>query len=379
MKWVSYLVGARKVWSIMSKRQTIVRIMRTSHWKYVTRNMMVVLLSYCKKITRWKNSIHHHCPIPASSFINITQECNLKCKGCIAAGYKKDSLSAKTVLDYVKDGIKIGMNSFTFIGGEPLISKHFDSILACARRNKYTNFSFVTNGTLLTSDVIKNLESCPNIVAFVSVDGSCKQHCDRRGEGTYERVVKNLSTLKSKKIPFFIITTVTQINYDHVTEKIYAEWCRKMGAVALVLLPFLSVDWENDIKYRLKPQQMNEMESRIKTLNLCLSDFYIIDAFGNEKKFGGCRAANRSITLNADRCFQPCPAIMISDCKYPDTSILNALKSPLMVNIRAIKSCCPNECIIMKKHQALSNIKIENAHEVVYTSKSAESILSNGF
>lgn len=141
--------------------------------------------------------------------LNLTQECNLRCKYCYV---EKSDLSsfmsekvAKKAVDFllkVKDLEAFGMS---FYGGEPLLNfPVMKSTIeyACKEAEKRglpeIKYHITTNGTLLTDDVITFLTDY-HVNVMVSIDGPAPIHDGMRvtpaGEGTHSLVVDRLQTL----------------------------------------------------------------------------------------------------------------------------------------------------------------------------------------
>ena len=58
--------------------------------------------------------------VPTTVLISPTMRCNLKCVGCYAMKYaREDDLPFEVVDRIIKEGKKLGVGFFTFLGGEP--------------------------------------------------------------------------------------------------------------------------------------------------------------------------------------------------------------------------------------------------------------------
>lgn len=134
--------------------------------------------------------------------IYITYKCNLRCPYC----YVKDRFSSQTEkltdekLDQIKNYIlknNQGQKDFLiFYGGEPLME--YEIIRKLINRTKKLNLSYgvYTNGLLLDKVPLNTLRLLD--IILVSIDGDKKTHEEYRGRGTYEKIINNLKTIKSK-------------------------------------------------------------------------------------------------------------------------------------------------------------------------------------
>lgn len=135
-------------------------------------------------------------------------DCNLACKYCFEGKRKgKFYMSRETAdlfIDFVKNNALSNMDEtkITFYGGEPLlsieliiyISERLKS-LAEADGIKYS-FSLITNGTLLSPAVVKELRPFGLTSADITIDGPKTVHDRFRpfksGKGTFDTIVRNI-------------------------------------------------------------------------------------------------------------------------------------------------------------------------------------------
>ena len=88
--------------------------------------------------------------------------------------------------------------SIIFYGGEPLLNVPFiEQVMDGINRKKVKNFLIQTNGVLLTQLPTKYANRFHTIL--VSIDGPKSTTDKNRGEGTYEKVVTNLTRLKKNE------------------------------------------------------------------------------------------------------------------------------------------------------------------------------------
>lgn len=149
---------------------------------------------------------------------DITNKCNLRCRHCYNADKYFYQMSSELNLENVYRAIDIfkknGCEIINFLGGEPTIRESFkDIILYC--RNNDIRVLFTTNGINLS---LKNYEEYVKLgveAIDVSLEGT-KLYTDLiRGNGVYEKVVRNIKQISSK-YPHNILRiscTLTSINY----------------------------------------------------------------------------------------------------------------------------------------------------------------------
>lgn len=142
-----------------------------------------------------------------------TSNCNFRCVYC----YEKDSIQPVTMSEETQDSLMNfvdnnlhGVTGFnvSWYGGEPLLalgiieklSRYF--ISTCKERNIVYNASIVTNGYLLSNQVVDRLVAMKISNIQVTLDGAAEDHDLRRplvgGLPTFNRIVDNLGSLKGR-------------------------------------------------------------------------------------------------------------------------------------------------------------------------------------
>jgi len=78
-----------------------------------------------------------------------------------------------------------------------------------------------TNGTLLDDEWCRFFKENGFLIG-ISIDGPRELHdayrVDKRGEGTFDRVMKGLRLLQKHGVEYNVLTTVNRINADHPLE-----------------------------------------------------------------------------------------------------------------------------------------------------------------
>jgi len=159
-----------------------------------------------------------------TSFIGITilttYACNLSCTYCYEHGIgatpsMKNEITKRVILWIIKRLDKIRPNTLRlmFFGGEPLLNvKPIKSIseelhYACLRRRIELDIRIVTNGVLLTEDIVTYLKPFGLKGVKVTIDGDKMAHDSRRrfkdGSGSFDTIIENLKRIKGK-VPIII-------------------------------------------------------------------------------------------------------------------------------------------------------------------------------
>lgn len=132
--------------------------------------------------------------------IEITQKCNAKCDHCgsrcdINSGEllsKEDILSALTD---IKNNIGTDV-MINITGGEPLMRSDLFDITKEITKMGF-DWGLVTNGTLITDDVIKSMKETGLKTITISIDGLKETHESlRHMPGSFDIIIRNIKKLK---------------------------------------------------------------------------------------------------------------------------------------------------------------------------------------
>lgn len=129
-------------------------------------------------------------------------DCNLGCSFCYEDAKPGDRrIELLTFVDakqYIDEAVKIGVERFSFTGGEPFVNKEFLKILSYALEHRPC--LVLTNGTgpIRTKfDEVLQLKEKPNKLKFrISIDHPDeKEHDNGRGKGSFAIAMETLSLL----------------------------------------------------------------------------------------------------------------------------------------------------------------------------------------
>ncbi|NSW84310.1 MAG: radical SAM protein [Syntrophothermus sp.] len=169
--------------------------------------------------------------------IELTNECNLKCRHCYAsAGEKLDNeLSLDEIKQLLGELSQLGTMEVEFSGGEPLLRPDLFEIIEYAEGLDFS-VVLITNGTLVDREVASTLGSLGLKHVQVSLDGLKENHDYLRGDGTYEAVLESVRLLAEEGVSVAVRTTVNRRNVGEL-EKI-ADLAVGMGASKLGFVRF---------------------------------------------------------------------------------------------------------------------------------------------
>ncbi len=139
--------------------------------------------------------------------VDVTDNCNLRCKHCYHFNDEKDFKTKELSLDIWKKRFlelhKSGIRFMLLVGGEPALRK---DVLMLANQIFPVNY-VITNGTLKIPESFKH-------ILFVSLDGMKETNDSIRGKGTFSKIMKNYS--QDKRVAINI--TLTKDNYKELED-----------------------------------------------------------------------------------------------------------------------------------------------------------------
>jgi MoaA/NifB/PqqE/SkfB family radical SAM enzyme len=169
----------------------------------------------------------------------------------------------------------------TISGGEPLMYRDqgrtlFD--LFAHFQDMY--FLVYTNGTLLNQETCEKLAELGNVTPAISVEGWKKETDERRGKGTFDRVLEGCRNLKVAGIPFGFSSTITTKNVDIFRdEKIYDYLFEDLGASYLWMFHMMPVGRARDtlpliINSKQRVELYRLWERLVSEKRYCIADFW---------------------------------------------------------------------------------------------------------
>ncbi len=157
---------------------------------------------------------------PSSINVEITYRCNEFCKFCASnAGVPEENELTDAEIDRLLDEIiSLRITPVTITGGEPLLKK--DLVIHMAERiyNAGLKPNLLTNGTLLTQPLARQLKKAGIQFVQVSLDGTCPETNDmiRGRKGGFNQTLKGIQALKEAGINVSISTVFIKENFHEM-------------------------------------------------------------------------------------------------------------------------------------------------------------------
>ena len=272
----------------------------------------------------------YQCNVPWAILLDPTSACNLKCVGCWASEYGHQlHLTYDEIDDIIEQGKKLGVYMYIYTGGEPIMRKKY-LIKLCEKHNDCVFLTF-TNATLIDEAFIKDMLRVKNFVPSISIEGNEYTTDLRRGQGTYQKVIKAMKLLKDNHLPFGVSCCYTSQNVEVLSSVEFMDSLIDFGAKFAWFFHYMPVGNDAVTDLLCTPEQRVKMYHQIRKMRN-EKPIFTIDFQNDGEYVGGCIAGGRNyFHINPHGDIEPCVFIHYSDSNIREKSLLEALCSPLFM------------------------------------------------
>jgi len=249
---------------------------------FVQNNLIRKDQSYNRAVEQFKQK-YGELP-PTFIVFSPTQKCNLKCIGCYAASAADTPATIPyPIVDRVVSEVHdlFGSRFITFSGGEPFLYRSEGRTLLDIYK-KYNDMLFLvyTNGTAINEEVARRLAESANVTPAISVEGLEEQTDQRRGAGTFKKILRALEHLRGQGVPFGISVTATSKNIDVLLgDEFYDFYFEKQGACYMWEFQLMPIGrGKDELDLMVYPQERLKLYRKWEKLlgerKYCLADFW---------------------------------------------------------------------------------------------------------
>jgi MoaA/NifB/PqqE/SkfB family radical SAM enzyme len=312
---------------------------------------------------------------PLLLVISPTMRCNLKCYGCYAGEYQQDfGLPFELVDRIITEAKELGIYFITFSGGEIFTRKDIWEIY---EKHNDVYFQLYTNGTLIDENAAKRLGELGNVAPMISLEGMEDKTDERRGKGTFKKIMDAMDNLSKHGVLFGASCTETRTNINDICSDDFINMLVRKKAMVLWYFQYVPIGREPAMELMPTPQQRDEFRQRVKYIRnnwpLFVGDFW------NDGYFvGGCIAGGRHyLHINANGDVEPCVFCHFAVDSIKDKSLKEALNSDFFRAIRARQPYINNllrPCMIIDAPWVLQEVVKE--HGARPTHPGAETLIT---
>ena len=248
----------------------------------VQNNLICEDQSYTQAVEKYKEKYGEMPP----SFIvfSPTQKCDLKCIGCYASSGADTAATVPypfvdRVISEVHD--LFGSRFITISGGEPFMYKSEGKTLLDIYK-KYADMFFLvyTNGTVINEEVAQRLAESANVTPAISVEGFEKETDQRRGAGTFKKILGAFEHMREVGVPFGISVTATSKNINVLLgDEFYDFYFKEQGASYMWEFQMMPIGrGKDELDLMVNPEKRLKLyrkwEKLLSEKRYCLADFW---------------------------------------------------------------------------------------------------------
>ena len=303
--------------------------------------------------------------VPPFLIASITSSCNLHCAGCYSRcnsatddAEPVNQLSDQDWMNVFDEADELGVSFILLAGGEPLLRR---GVIEAAGKKPSILFPIFTNGTYMTEKYFEDFDRCRNLIPIMSIEGGKEATDNRRGEGVYDKLMSNMNELKDKGLIFGTSVTVTTENIKEVSSESFIGMLSEKGCKAVIFVEFVPVT--EDSEYLAPGDDDREyLRSEIARLRNEHPEMVFVSFPGDEKSSGGCIAAGRGFFhINSHGGAEPCPFSPYSDINVKETSLRQAMKSKLFLELQnggVLLDDHKGGCVLYEKREQVKELMI---------------------
>ncbi len=324
--------------------------------------------------------------------IDITDKCNFQCKYCTAADrtHFDNELSINEWRDIIYELYEWGVMDFNLAGGEPLLKDGIYELIKEILELKGVDLTLVTNGSLISNDLIEIKKNTPEFHLLISLDNISSTINELTRDKT-DIVLDNIKLLISERVNFTVAQVITKLNIDSFFEN--KSLLKKLGVNNILVIKYIaaggSFEAENELEIsyekwyefleRLTIEKSKNINENISVSVACpwelylplieqgynIDDIYriwnyksplLLDSYRNEREIG-CHAGTTSINIAANGDVFPCSisgynkALLCGNIRetnirhiWKESDVLSSLRK---IKISDISSDC-EKCNLLK-------------------------------
>lgn len=277
--------------------------------------------------------------IPPFLIASITSKCNLHCAGCYSRcnhattdAEPVKQLTSEEWLRIFDESDDLGISFILLAGGEPMLRR---DIIEAAGKKQNILFPIFTNGTFIDEKYYTLFNKCRNLIPIMSIEGDRELTDSRRGSGIYDQLLSNMEEFRKRGLIFGASVTVTTKNCREVTSPEFLGGLSDRGCKAVIFVEYVPVT-EESREFAPTDSEREYLMGEIRRLREEHPEMVYIAFPGDEKGSGGCVAAGRGFFhINSHGGAEPCPFSPYSDVNVRNTSLREAIHSPLFTALRS--------------------------------------------
>lgn len=211
---------------------------------------------------------------------HITERCNWYCKHCYQETrdykelpFKEIKFVFKQCLDLFR-ALRIPQDRahINIGGGEPLLRKDFFKILALFKQHSdYIKYQIMTNGSLITDSVARDLAKNGVRGVQVSLEGLEETNDKIRGKGSFQKIINAIKLLRRHNIEARVSLTLTKMNLDELED--FSVYLKPIGVSSIGMRRYVPVGRGKQLeRFMLSPLELRNFYLKREELRKLLNE-----------------------------------------------------------------------------------------------------------
>lgn len=345
---------------------SIARILAGCSWR-VQRNLLRFTLNGHRTVRAFEQRIREGKPFfPAFLMLSITNQCNLRCRGCWVSQTKPScQLSLNQIQGIIDTAAKYGSYFFGILGGEPLF---YPELLTIFRKNPKVYFQLYTNGTMLDEKIAGELAKLGNVTPLISIEGLETESRRRRGrDDVFARSISGLEAAVRAKLFTGVTASINMKNFDELVSRDYLDFLVSKGVHYIWYFIYRPCGPDPDCSNALDREHVLKLRRFLveqrKTAKILILDAYW-DADGHAQCPG---AMGLSHHIAPNGAVEFCPILQSAGgFLNEDSSNLEEIfqKETILSNLRQFSTKQGRDCMVIRSpHELLEELKKNHAQD----------------
>ncbi|HSR11707.1 MAG TPA: radical SAM protein, partial [Thermodesulfobacteriota bacterium] len=219
-----------------------------------------------------------------------------------------------------------------------------------------------TNGTLIDDRMARELARLGNVLPVISVEGMEEETDQRRGPGTFRKILSAMARLREHGVLFGFSATATRGNNETISSDEFVDFFVGQGCFIGWFFNYIPVGKDPSMDLMPTPSQRIYRRRRLmdmrRTKPMLMADFW-----NDGPLVGGCIAGDRYLHINSRGEVEPCVFLHFAVDNIREKPLSEALQSDFFHSIRLRRPYSSNyyrPCLVIDHPSLLREVVRES-------------------
>ena len=310
-----------------------------------------------KAVRRFNRRVKRGEYFPAFLFLSLTNDCNLRCRGCwVTPTRPAEELSPELLDRIIESSKRQGTTTFGILGGEPLLHR---GLIELFERHPDCYFILFTNGTLIDEAFAERLRRAANVSPLISIEGRELVSDERRGGAeVFSRTLSGLKACTAHGLVTGVATSVCQSNLKELATPEFVNELAKRGVHYLWFHIFRPTGPDPAPELALSVDQLLELRRFLVEIRR-RAPLLVIDAYWDHLGRAQCPAAvGMGYHIGPSGDVEVCPPIQFASDRLNGTAEVGEVirDSRFLRDFRELARETTRGCILLERPDLLHRL-----------------------